>query len=151
MNLDSTDYAKLLDYGRRIKKVVVNNFTPKHPEYPELGFLYGVIFTGDPYNHTNHSRNVCVFANGELDRSPTGTGISARAALHYAKGELKVGERIKIESILGSTMDVKIKKLVDCGSNQAVIPEVYGYSWYTGRNEIWIDPEDPFSNGFIFR
>ena len=151
LNLDSTDYLKLLDYGRRIKRAVVNNFTPKHPEYPELSFLYGVIFTGDPYNYKNHSRNVCIFADRELDRSPTGTGMSARAAIHYAKGELKVGERIRVESILGSTMDVEIKKLVDYGSRQAVIPEVFGNSWYTGRNEIWIDPDDPFANGFIFR
>ncbi len=77
--------------------------------------------------------------------------MSARAAIHYAKGELKVGERIRVESILGSTMDVEIKKLVDYGSRQAVIPEVFGNSWYTGRNEIWIDPDDPFANGFIFR
>lgn len=151
LNLDSSDYLKLIDYGRRIKRAVVNNFTPKHPEYPELGFLYGVIFTGNPYNYKNHSRNVCFFANGELDRSPTGTGISARAAIHYAKGELRVGEKIKIESILGSTMDVEIKKSVKYGSRQAVIPEVYSNSWYTGQNEIWIDPEDPFANGFILR
>jgi len=151
LNLDSSDYLKIIDYGKRIKNEVVNNFTLKHPEYPELGFLYGVIFTGDPYSYHNHSRNVCIFANGELDRSSTGTGISARAAIHYAKGELKVGERVKIESILGSTMDVKIRKLVDLGSHKAVIPEVYGDSWYTGKNEIWINPEDPFANGFIFR
>lgn len=151
LNLDSTHYIKLMDYGKRIKRAVVNNFTPKHPEYSELAFLYGVIFTGDPYNYKNHSRNVCIFADGELDRSPTGTGVSARAAIHFSKGELKVGEKIRIESILGSTMDVEIKKLVDYGSGQAVIPEVYGFSWYTGRNEIWIDPEDQFANGFIFR
>ena len=151
LNLDSSDYTKLIEYGRRIKKAVVNNFTPKHPKHPELGFLYGVIFTGDPYNYKNHSRNVCIFANGELDRSPTGTGVSARAAIHYKKRELKVGERIRIESILGSTMDVEIMEVVDYGSRQAVIPVVYGNSWYTGKNEIWIDPEDPFANGFIFR
>ncbi len=151
LNLDPSDYTKLIEYGMKVKRAVVNNFTLKHHEYPELEFLYGVIFTGDPYNYKNHSRNVCIFADGELDRSPTGTGISARAAIHYAKGELKVGERIRIESILGSTMDIEIRNSVKYGSRQAVIPEVYGNSWYTGQNEIWIDPEDPFANGFILR
>jgi len=151
LNMDSTDYMKLLDYGKKIKKAVVSNFNIRHPENNELGFLYGTIFTGDPYDYKHHSRNVCVFADGEVDRSATGTGVSARAALHFAKSELKIGEKITVESILGTTMDVKITDVIDYGPYKAVIPEVTGNAWYTGQNEFWFDPGDPLKQGFIFR
>ncbi len=151
LNMDPTDYSKLIDYGRRIKKVISGNFNVRHSREPDLSFLYGVIFTGDPYNYKNHSRNVCIFADGEMDRSATGTGLSARAALHYSKGDLKLNESITVESILGSTMDVKVVEETKIGVRKAVIPEVTGKAWYTGQNEFWFDPEDPFKDGFIFR
>ena len=89
----------------------MTNFSITHPFEPDLSFLYGTIFTGPPRDPSHHSRNVCIFADGELDRSATGSGVSARAALHFAKGELGLNERITIESILGSTMSVKVVKL----------------------------------------
>ena len=151
INMDATDYDKLVDYGKRIKKAVNGNFNVRHSEHPELGFLYGVIFIGDPYDYHNHSRNVCVFADGEVDRSATGTGVSARAALHYANGDISLGEEITIESILGSTMQVKVVEETKVGVKDAVIPEVSGSAWFTGRNECWFDPDDPLKEGFIFR
>ncbi len=151
INMDATDYDKMVDYGKRIKKAVSGNFNVRHSEHPELGFLYGVIFTGDPYDYHHHSRNVCVFADGEVDRSATGTGVSARAALHYSKGEIALGEEITIESILGSTMQVKVVEEVKLGMKDAVIPEVSGTSHFTGRSEFWFDPDDPLKEGFIFR
>lgn len=151
LNMDATDYGKLIDYGRKIKKAVSGNFNVRHSREPELSFLYGVIFTGDPYNYKNHSRNVCIFADGEMDRSATGTGLSARAALLYAKGDIKLNEKITVESILGSTMDVKVVEETKIGIRKAVIPEVTGRAWFTGQNEFWFDPEDPFKDGFIFR
>ena len=151
VNMDSTDYEKLIDYGKRIKKAVNGNFNVRHSQHPDLSFLYGVIFTGDPYDYRNHSRNVCVFADGEVDRSATGTGVSARAALHYAKGDISLGEEITIESILGSTMKVKVVEETKVGMKDAIIPEVSGSAWFTGRNEYWFDPDDPFKEGFIFR
>jgi len=86
-----------------------------------------------------------------VDRSATGTGVSARAALLYSKGELRPGETISIESILGTVMDVSIADVVDYEIYKAVIPEVTGQAWFTGRNEFWIDPDDPLKEGFIFR
>ncbi|MBI9033846.1 MAG: proline racemase family protein [Bacteroidales bacterium] len=151
LNLDERDYNKLIDYGRRIKNAVMDNFQITHPFEEDLSFLYGTIFTGRAYNDKNHSRNVCVFAEGEVDRSSTGSGVSARAALHYAKGELKKGEEITIESILGTTMSVKVHEITTYGDRQAVIPEVSGTAHFTGRNEFWFDPEDPLKEGFIFR
>nr|NQU93041.1 proline racemase family protein [Bacteroidota bacterium] len=151
LKLNGSDYNKLIDYGRRIKLAVMENFEISHPFENELGFLYGTIFTGEPYEKSNHSRNVCIFADGEVDRSPTGSGVSGRAAIHHKKGELKPGERITIESILGTTMDVEIIEETHFGPYRAIIPEVTGTAFITGRNEFWFDPDDPLRGGFIFR
>jgi len=151
LNLDKSDYGKIIDFGKRIKKTVNDNFSIRHPYEPDLSFLYGTIFTGDPYDYKHHSRNVCVFAKGELDRSATGSGVSARAALHFAKKELNVGEKITVESILGTTMDVKITKSLKYDIYDAVIPEVTGSAEFTGQNTFYLNPDDPLRNGFIFR
>ena len=145
------EYNRLIDYGRRIKDVVKSGFPITHPFEQDLSFVYGTIFTGPPLDLSHHSRNVCIFAEGELDRSPTGSGVSARAALHFAKGQLGVNERITIESIVDSTMSVKVVEVTKFGPYDAVVPEVSGTASFTGRNEFYFDPEDPFRNGFIFR
>jgi trans-L-3-hydroxyproline dehydratase len=149
--LDGTDIHKLIDYGRRIKKAVAAEYPITHPYEDDLGFLYGTIFTGDPYEKDHWSRNVCIFADGEVDRSPTGSGVSARAALHYAKGELAPGEKVTIESILGTTMDLEIVEVKEWGGYTAVIPEVTGTSSFTGSNRLWIDPDDELAEGFLLR
>ena len=144
-------YDRLIDCGRRIKRAVMAAFDIAHPLEPELSFLYGTIFTGRAVEPANHSRNVCIFAEGEVDRSPTGSGVSARAALHHAKGELRLNEKITIESILGTTMTVEAVARTTFGPFDAVIPEVSGTAFITGRNEFWFDPADPLARGFIFR
>ena len=151
LKMDATNYNKLIDWGRKIKYAVMENYAIEHPFEEDLSFLYGTIFTGKAHNPNNHSRNVCIFAEGEVDRSATGSGVSARAALHHAKGELKVGEKITIESILDTTMDVEVKSTTAYGPHNAVVPEVTGKAWFSGKNEMWIDPDDPLKNGFIFR
>jgi trans-L-3-hydroxyproline dehydratase len=151
LKLLPNDVIRLIDYGRRIKHAVMSRFPITHPFEDDLSFLYGTIFTGPPLNPTHHSRNVCIFADGELDRSPTGSGVSARAALHFAKGELGLHERVTIESILGSTMSVEVVELTKFGPYDAVIPEVSGTASIIGRNEFYFDPQDPFQNGFILR
>jgi trans-L-3-hydroxyproline dehydratase len=151
LEMDESDYNRLIDYGRKIKHAVMDKFEIKHPFEDDLSFLYGTIFTGKAFDPRNHSRNVCIFAEGEVDRSPTGSGVSARAALHYAKGELKLNEIITVESILGSTMNVEVIETTEYGSHKAVIPEVTGTAFITGQNEFYFDPTDPFKNGFIFR
>jgi trans-L-3-hydroxyproline dehydratase len=142
---------RLIEVGRRIKHAVMNEFSITHPFEDELSFLYGTIFTGLPQNPANHSRNVCIFADGELDRSATGSGVSARAALHHANRELKLNERITIESIVGSTMSVEVVELTKFGPYDAVIPEVSGTASFIGRNEFYFDPDDPFRSGFLLR
>jgi len=151
LEMTESNYTKLIDWGRKIKHAVMENYEIKHPFEEDLSFLYGTIFTGKAHNSVNHSRNVCIFAEGEVDRSATGSGVSARSALHHAKGELEIGQKITIESILGTTMDVEVKETTSYGSHNAVIPEVTGQAWFCGKNETWIDPNDPLKNGFIFR
>ena len=142
---------RIIDYGRRIKHAVMNQFPIEHPFEKDLSFLYGTIFTAPALDSSHHSRNACIFAEGELDRSATGSGVSGRAALHFAKGELGLNERVTIESILGSTMSVEVVEVTTFGPYDAVIPEVSGTASITGRNEFYFDPEDPFRNGFIVR
>ena len=142
---------QLIDHGRRIKRAVASAFIIEHPFEPDLSFLYGTIFTGAAHELGHHSRNVCIFADGELDRSATGSGVSARAALHYAKGELRMNQPITVESILGTTMTVEAVECTNFGPYEAVIPQVGGVAFITGRNEFCFDPEDSLASGFIFR
>lgn len=151
LRLRPNQATQLIEYGRLIKYAVMSQFPIAHPFEEDLSFLYGTIFTGRPLDPTHHSRNVCIFAEGELDRSSTGSGLSARAALHFSAGELELNERITVESIVGSTMSVKVAELTKFGPYDAVIPEVSGTASIIGRNEFYFDPEDPFRNGFIFR
>src|SRR6185369_6006509 len=151
LQLTPEHFERIIDYGRHIKRAVMNNFPIKHPFEEDLSFLYGTIFTAPALDPPHHSRNACIFAEGELDRSATGSGVSARAALHFAKGELRLNERVSIESILGSTMSVQVVEVTKFGPYDAVIPEVSGTASITGRDEFYFDPDDPFRNGFILR
>jgi trans-L-3-hydroxyproline dehydratase len=99
----------------------------------------------------NHSRNVCIFADGEVDRCPTGTGVSARAALQYARGEIGLNEPFVIESILGTTFSAEVVNSTTFGPFEAVIPRVTGSAFITGRNELFLDPDDPLKDGFLLR
>jgi proline racemase len=151
LQLTAAHYAQLIDAGRRIKQAVMAAMPIEHPFERDLSFLYGTIFIAPPEDEQHHSRNVCIFADAEVDRSPTGSGVSARAAAHHARGELATNETITIESILGSTMTVRVAATTKYGSYDAVIPEVAGTAYFTGQHEFWLDPEDPLSRGFILR
>ena len=153
LGLDCTsEYQnQLIETGIKIKHAVMDSVKMVHPLEPDMNFLYGTIFTGVSKNPNHHSRNVCIFAEGEVDRSPTGTGVSARAAILHAKDEIKLGESIIIESIIGSTFSVKVVETTTFGNYDAVIPEVSGNAYITGKNTFWINQEDPLKDGFILR
>ena len=151
MKLVKDEYPRIIDLGRRIKQAVAAQFPVEHPFEPELGFLYGTIFTGPAEDPAHHSRNVCVFADGEVDRSATGSGVSARAALHHARKELEVGAEITIESLVGSTMTVRVARATTFGPYEAVIPTVGGSAAFIGRGELFIDPDDAIGQGFLLR
>jgi trans-L-3-hydroxyproline dehydratase len=144
-------YSQLTAAGMKIKKAIMAAVEMKHPTEPDMNFLYGTIFTGPAREKGNHSRNVCIFADGQVDRCPTGTGVSARVAIHHARGEIKVGESITIESIIGSTFAVQVTAATKFGPYDAVIPQVSGNAFITGRNQFWINPDDPLKDGFFLR
>jgi trans-L-3-hydroxyproline dehydratase len=151
LRLVPEEVGRLISVGRAIKRAAVALGEPVHPEDPDLGFLYGTIFVGPAHEPGAHSRNVCVFADGEVDRSPTGTGVSARLALHHARGELAEGEEIRIESILGTTFTGRVLRAARVGPHAAVVPEVAGSAWVTGRGELLLAPDDPLREGFLLR
>ena len=151
VTLGPESFQQLIDKGMAIKRAVMAAGGITHPFAKDLSFLYGTIFTGVPLSEGADSRNVCIFAEGEVDRSPTGTGVSARAAIHRARGELGVGEEMVIESIIGSRFTVRVLEETEYGPFSAVIPEVEGSASITGRNEFLIDPDDPLRDGFILR
>lgn len=147
--LEPSGVERLIAEGRRVKSAIGHDM--RHPYESDLSFLYGVIFTGPPSDPSHHSRNVCIFADGEVDRSPTGTGVSARAALHYFRGDIGLDEPIVIESVLGSTFVVEPVEEVEFGGLPAIIPRVTGSAHITGISEFLIDPSDPLRDGFLIR
>ena len=151
VSLEPESFREVMDVGMRVKRAVMASLPIHHPFEADLGFLYGTIIVGGAGDPAHHSRNVCIFAEGEVDRSPTGTGVSARAALHFFKGELGIGEPFTVESILGTTFTGRVAEETSFGPYDAVIPSVSGTSHVTGRNEIFIDPADPLRHGFILR
>ncbi len=148
---DLGDPTDLIAKGRAIKGAIVASREITHPVEADLGFLYGVIFTGPAERAGNHSRNVCIFADGEVDRSPTGTGVSGRLAILHARGEIDEGEPITVESIVGSEFVGRVAGVTKVGRFPAVIPEVTGTAHIVGRAEFWVDPEDPLNPGFLVR
>lgn len=151
VDLTADDFRRLIDLGSSIKKAIAGNIDINHPFEEDLGFLYGVIFVGRAHNSDHHSRNVCVFADGEVDRSPTGTGVSARTALHFARGELSLHQSFTVESILGTCFTGEAVKEISYGSYKAVIPKITGSAHICGYNTLLIDPDDPLRDGFILR
>jgi trans-L-3-hydroxyproline dehydratase len=151
LDLAAKDYRAIIDAGWRIKRAVMSRGPITHPFEPELSFLYGTVIGGPPHDPGAHARNVCVFADGEVDRSPTGTGVSGRVAIEHARGRLTVGQPFVVESILGTRFTGRVARETTFGSHPAVIPEVEGNAWISGRGELWFDPADPLREGFILR
>jgi proline racemase len=145
------NFRAFVETGLAIKRSIVSSREIPHPFEEDLSFLYGPIFIGPPIGEGAHSRNVCVFAEGEVDRCPTGTGVSGRLAIHYARGEIGLGDPIVVESIIGTRFVGRIVEATTFGPYPAIIPEIEGTAHITGRHEFLIDPDDPLRDGFILR
>jgi len=146
-----SDFRQLIEKGMAIKRAVISSRPVLHPVSEDLSFLYGTIFIGPPHSPDAHSRNVCIFAEGEVDRSPTGTGVSGRLAIHHARGEIGAGQPVVIESIIGSRFTGRVVGTTTFGPHHAIIPEVEGTAHITGRHEFLLDPADELRDGFILR
>ena len=145
------EHRKLIEVGMAVKRAVMDSLEIRHPFEDDLGFLYGTIIHSPSPGEGANSRNVCIFAEGEVDRSPTGTGVSGRVALEHAKGRLGVGESFVIESLIGTRFTGRVVRETTFGGYAAVVPEVEGSAWITGRHEFLISPDDPLTGGFIMR
>lgn len=151
IGLTLNEAGPLIAAGRAIKDALSGSAALVHPDESDLEFLYGVIFTGDATSPANHSRNVCVFADGEVDRSPTGTGVSGRLAILHTRDQIAVNEQITIESITGSEFNGRVVETQHLGEFEAVVPEITGTAHIIGMSELWIDPTDELNPGFFIR
>lgn len=151
VDITPQNYSQVIDVGRRIKEAVMASYDIVHPDgNPDLNFLYGTILVKIGAEGATHSRNVCIFAEGEVDRSPTGTGVSGRLAIHHANGDI-TDETIVVESILGTAFRGRVFETTQIGTLPAIIPQVSGTAYITGKNEFLVDPDDPLKDGFILR
>lgn len=149
LTLEPKHAGRLQTLGLAIKQAIMAERTISHPTAPELGYLYGTIFVGPPLTTEGDVRHTCIFANGALDRSPTGTGVSAHLALLHTKGNLQVGQSLRFESILGTQFGGKIVEETNLDQYPAILPEVEGRACLTGRHEFMIDPDDLLKEGFL--
>jgi proline racemase len=143
---------ELIALGRAVKAGLEGQRSFVHPLEPELRDVYGVIFWervdfGPPVRQ----RNLTVFADGEVDRSPCGSGTSARLALLERTGELSRGDELVHESVIGTEFSARVVGDAEVAGRPAVVTEVEGSAWRTGAHEFSLDPDDPLGEGFLLR
>ncbi|WP_246051142.1 proline racemase family protein [Nocardioides guangzhouensis] len=145
--------ADLIGLGREIKWALNDAPVAVHPTDPRLNGIYGTIWFDDLGDSDGwvHQRNVTVFADGEVDRSPCGSGTCARLAVLAAAGRLPEGTRLRHDSIVGSTFTGTVLERLDHDGRPAVVPQVTGMAYRTGEHTFSIDPHDPLVPGFVLR
>jgi proline racemase len=147
-----TDNAEeLIRFGAEVKSAANAVYSVVHPDIPELNHIYGTIIDGDPQNSSSTQANVCIFADRQLDRSPTGSGTAGRVALLYAKGQIQRNESLVNESLIGTVMRARVLSETRLGPFPAVIPEVSGSAHIYGQATWMLDRHDPLRHGFLVR
>lgn len=142
----------LIDLAHSVCNAVNASMTLHHPDHDDLGFLYGAILTDSKDTWSNDpTRNICMFADNQVDRSPTGSGISARLAIQHAKGVIAPGRVRRFESIIGSGFEGCVAGITRCGTFPAIIAEVSGKAHYCGESSLWHEEDDEIGRGFIVR
>jgi trans-L-3-hydroxyproline dehydratase len=127
-------------------------FPLSHPDHPDLAFLYGTILTdGRDAFSDEVTKNICVFAEAEVDRSPTGSGVTARLAAMHAKGEIGIGQTRTFESIAGSRFSGAVARTTSTGPHDAIIARVGGRAYYSGKAEFIVEADDELGRGFLLR
>ncbi|NOQ72454.1 MAG: 4-hydroxyproline epimerase [Crocinitomix sp.] len=139
---------QLVRWSREVREELNNNYTFIHPEDDRIKGLSHLMWTGDVIDKNSTARNAVFYGEKAIDRSPCGTGTSARMAQWAAKGKLKKGEDFIHESIIGSTFIGRIETETVCGNYDAIIPSIEGWSKITGYNIIIVDTSDPYAYGF---
>jgi proline racemase len=146
-------YAALIAGGREVKAALTATEVARHPVDDRLSGIYGTILFDDLGDGAGgpHQRNVTVFADGEVDRSPCGSGTSARVALLHAEGRLAAGATLTHDSIVGTTFRARAIAEVRADGRDAVVSEVEGAAYRTGEHRFFLDPRDPVGTGFVLR
>ena len=119
-----------------------------HPEDPTIRGVHHIQWTGKPRARRAHARNAVFYGDKAIDRSPCGTGTSARMAQLAAKGKLKVGDMFIHESIIGSEFEGRVEAATEIAGQPAIIPSIAGWARMTGLNTIFVDERDPYWRGF---
>jgi proline racemase len=146
-------YASLLDLGREVRRILDDTALARHPSDPRLSGVYGTILFEDLGRAATgpHQRNVTVFADGAVDRSPCGSGTAARVALLAEDGLLGEGDALTNESIVGTTFTARIVEHMTAEGRPGVVPEIEGMAYPTGEHRFVLDPDDPLGSGFVLR
>jgi 4-hydroxyproline epimerase len=131
-----------------IRRLINEKYTFVHPANPTITGLRHVLWAGKAHDPRAHARNAVFYGEKAIDRSPCGTGTSARMAQKAARGELKVGDEFVHESIIGSLFFGRVEDTAEVGGQAAIVPSVAGQAWITGHNTIFLDDRDPFVKGF---
>ena len=135
--------------GEKIRKAARQQFDVAHPDFPNVRGVSIVQFAMPFEGSGKETRNTCIVAPGRSDRSPTGTGTSARMAVLQARGLMSVGDTLIHTSIIGSRFIGKILEVSEHGGRTAIIPEITGRAWITGQHVYAVDPEDPWQSGYM--
>ena len=146
--------GELIAIGREVKSLLGGTPYAQHPTDPRLSGIYGTILydeLGETADGDLHQRNATVFADGELDRSPCGSGSGSRVAVLAARGALKPGQRLVHDSIVGSRFTCAVTGETTVGAFDAVIPTVTGMAYRYGSSRFTVDPRDPLLPGFVLR
>ena len=146
--LDDLSAARILQLSPIIRQLVRDKIEPVHPLDPTIRGVSHVLWADRPKSEGAHGRNAVFYGDKAIDRSPCGTGTSARLAHLHAKGKLKVGDAFVHESYILSRFTGRVEAETEIGGQRAIIPSIEGSAIATGRNEIWIDDEDRFAHGF---
>jgi proline racemase len=145
------ELPRLIELGRTVKREIEEWQEVVHPLEPELRDVYGVIFWQEETEDPLTQRNVTVFADGEVDRSPCGSGTSARLALLDRSGRLPRGEELRHRSIVDTEFRARVVSEAEVAGIPAVITEVEGSAYRTGEHVFMLDPDDPLADGFLLR
>lgn len=149
LDLRSSSMRAIADAGYEITRAASVAIPIDHPDEPDLAFLYGTILTDGGTGAGDASRNICVFAGRQIDRSPTGSGVTARMALQIARREARLGEERRFESCTGSIFSGRaLRDALPVGPRKAVIVEVGGKAHITGEARFHFDADDPLREGF---
>ena len=150
LNVRESKTRDLIDAASIITKAVKTQVPLLHPDNDDLAFLYGTILTdGNDEFTPDPTANICVFANNQVDRSPTGSGVTARIALQYRRGLISLNQTRSFVSITGAEFRAKALNEVRCGNFHAVTVEVSGMAYYTGRSVFSLEAEDEIGKGFL--